>query len=285
MPSALELCPAVGYNLWQTARSGAVTAAFASPSECGRGRFSACAGVFIMTRQYPDDAAAKRLIIDIGKRMYMKNMVAANDGNISVRVSDDTIWATPTGVSKGFMEEEQLVKLRLDGSMISMGELPPTSEIKMHLRVYRENPLVGGVTHAHPPVATSFAVAGISLDQAIYPEALVNLGTVPCVPYALPGSQGVSDSIAPYCRDYSAVLLGNHGALSWGRDLQEAFFRLEALEHYATVILNTCYIMGKANYLTAAQVDELLALRKRLNGGAPSVPIDGSETTGGSENG
>ena len=129
-----------------------------------------------MKRHYPCDLEAKQLIVEIGKRMYAKNMVAANDGNISVKVADDMIWATPTGVSKGFMKEEELVKMKLDGTIVSMGRLKPSSEIKMHLRVYNENPEIGAVTHAHPPVCTGFAIAGIALDKAIYSEALINLG-------------------------------------------------------------------------------------------------------------
>ena len=205
-------------------------------------------------RRYPTDAEAKKLIVEIGRRMYAKNFVAANDGNISCKVDENTIWTTPTGVSKGFMTEDMLVKLRLDGTVISQGERGPSSEVKMHLRVYNENPEVGGVCHAHPPISTSFAIAGMSLDRAIYPEALVNLGTVPCVHYETPGSQGIPDSVAPYCKDYNALLLANHGALAWGKDLMEAWYRLESTEHYAMVIMYTGNIIGKANVLSCDQV-------------------------------
>ena len=208
-------------------------------------------------RRYPTDAEAKKLIVEIGRRMYAKNFVAANDGNISCKVDENTIWTTPTGVSKGFMTEDMLVKLRLDGTVISQGERGPSSEVKMHLRVYNENPEVGGVCHAHPPISTSFAIAGMSLDRAIYPEALVNLGTVPCVHYETPGSQGIPDSVAPYCKDYNALLLANHGALAWGKDLMEAWYRLESTEHYAMVIMYTGNIIGKANVLSCDQVGEL----------------------------
>ena len=223
-------------------------------------------------KRYPTDDEAKKLICEIGRRMYQKNFVAANDGNISCKVDDDIIWATPTGVSKGFMTEDMMVKLRLDGTVLSQGELGPSSEIKMHLRVYNENPEVMGVCHAHPPVSTSFAIAGMSLDRAIYPEALVNLGTVPCVHYETPGSQGIPDSIAPYCRDYNAVLLANHGALAWGRSLMEAWYRLESTEHYAMVIMYTGNIIGKANVLSCDQVGELMEIRKRMGMTAGGMP-------------
>lgn len=223
-------------------------------------------------RKYPTDSEAKKLIVEIGKRMYMKNFVAANDGNISCKVADDIIWTTPTGVSKGFMSEDQMVKMRLDGTVLSQGERGPSSESKMHLRIYNENPEAMGVCHAHPPISTSFAIAGIGLDKAIYPEALVNLGTVPCVHYEAPGSQGIPDSIAPYARDYNALLLANHGAVAWGPSLLDAWYRLESTEHYAMVIMYTGNIIGKANVLSCEQVNELIEIRNKLgitSGGIP----------------
>jgi L-fuculose-phosphate aldolase len=224
------------------------------------------------THRFPSDYEAVEEILEIGRRMYAKNFVAANDGNISCRVTPDVIWATPTGVSKGFMKAETLVKMRIDGTVLRSGPLKPSSEIKMHLRLYNENPAIMGVTHAHPPICTSYAIAGIGLDKAIYPEALVNLGTVPCVHYETPGSQGIPDSIAPYCKDYNALLLANHGALSWGPTLMEAFYRLEAMEHYAMVLMYTGHIIGRANVLSCDQVRELFKIRERLGitgGGAP----------------
>lgn len=208
-------------------------------------------------KRYPTDEEAKNLIVEIGRRMYMKNFVAANDGNISCKVEDGTIWTTPTGVSKGFMLEDELVKMRLDGTIISQGAKAPSSEVKMHLRIYSEREDVAAVCHAHPPVSTSFAIAGMGLSQAIYPEALVNLGAVPCVPYEVPGSQALADSIAPYVRNCNALLLANHGAVTWGASLMEAWFRMEAAEHYAIIIMYTNNIIGKANVLSCAQIDEL----------------------------
>jgi L-fuculose-phosphate aldolase len=222
--------------------------------------------------RYLTDGEAKRLIVEIGKRMYAKNFVAANDGNISVKVADDLIWTTPTGVSKGFMAEDELVKMRLDGTVLSQGARGASSEVKMHLRIYHENPAARGVCHAHPPVSTSFAIAGISLDKAIYPEALVNLGTVPCVHYEAPGSQGIPDSVAPYAKDYNALLLANHGAVAWGPSLMEAWYRLEATEHYAMILMYTGNIIGKANVLSCEQVNDLIEIRSKLgitSGGVP----------------
>ena len=223
-------------------------------------------------KTFPNDREARQSIIEVGKRMYIKNFVAANDGNISCKVAEDMIWTTPTGVSKGFMTEDMLVKMRLDGKIMSLGDMQPSSEVKMHLRVYKENPEIMGVTHAHPPVCTSYAIAGIGLDKAIYPEALVNLGVVPCIHYATPGSQDIPDSIAPYCKDYNALLLANHGALSWGKSLMEAFFRLEAMEHYAMILMYTGNVIGKANLLSCDQVQELLEIRERLGTTSGGIP-------------
>lgn len=229
-------------------------------------------------RHYPTDEEAKRMIVDIGRRMYAKNYVAANDGNISCKVDDSVIWTTPTGVSKGFMTEDMLVQMRLDGTILHQGERGPSSEMKMHLRIYQENPLAQAVCHAHPPVSTSFAIAGMSLDCAVYPEAVVNLGVVPCVHYEAPGSQGIPDSIAPYCRDYNALLLGNHGAVAWGSSLTEAWYRLESTEHYATILLYLRQI-GKANVLSCEQVNQLIAIRKGLGVTTGGIPAGAAQTT------
>ena len=231
--------------------------------------------------RFPTDAEAKKLIVEIGKRMYAKNFVATNDGNISCKVDDDLIWTTPTGVSKGFMSEDEMVKMRLDGTVLSQGERGASSEVKMHLRIYKENPDARGVCHAHPPISTSFAIAGIGLDRAIYPEALVNLGTVPCVHYEAPGSQGIPDSVAPYAKDYNALLLANHGAVAWGPSLMDAWYRLEATEHYAMILMYTGNIIGKANVLSCEQVGELIEIRNKLgitSGGIPPCSARATNT-------
>lgn len=230
----------------------------------------------MMEDKYNSDFEAKKIICEIGKRMYDRGYVAANDGNISVKTGPNTIWCTPTGVSKGFMTPDMLVKMNLKGNVIS-GKNKPSSEVRMHLRVYNENPHVNAVVHAHPPVATSFAIAGINLEKAILPEAVVMLGTVPVAPYATPGTQEVPDSIAPYCKDYNAVLLANHGALTWGSDAVEAYYRMESLEHYALILMYTGKIINYSNELNCKQVDELLKIREKLgikSGGIPPCKVE-----------
>lgn len=210
------------------------------------------------------DHEAREQLVEIGRLMYEKNYVASNDGNLSIRVREDEVWTTPTGVSKGFMKENEMVLLKLDGTVVHRGNRAPSSECKMHLRLYRENPEIMGICHAHPVMSTSFAVAGIALNEPIYPEAMVNLGSVPCVHYETPGSQGVPDSVAPYARTHCAVLLGNHGAVTWGRSLMEAWDRLEAVEHYAQITFNTCYVMNRARRLSREQIEDLAKIRQKL---------------------
>ena len=213
---------------------------------------------------YPTDREAKTLLLEAGRRLYERGFVASNDGNMSVLVSAGTLWTTPTGVSKGFMTEDMLVKTDLAGTVLE-GTRKPSSELKMHLRVYQENPDLIACVHAHPPVATSFAISGIALDRPILPEAIVQLGTVPVAPYAEPGTQAVPDSIAPFCRDYGGVLLANHGALTWGYDLTQAYYRMETLEYYAQVTINSVFLLGRANALTGEQVERLTEQRQRLD--------------------
>ncbi|SHI07790.1 L-fuculose-phosphate aldolase [Sporobacter termitidis DSM 10068] len=212
-----------------------------------------------MRTTYPTDAEAKRDILEAGRRMYQKNFVAANDGNLSAKVSDSCVWATPTGISKGFMTEEILVKLDLDGRVVE-GTHKPSSEIKMHLRIYKEVPEVRAVAHAHPPVAAAFAAAGLPLDKALLQEAVVLLGVIPVAGYALPGSEALAESVVPYLRDYNGLLLEHHGAVTWGESVMQALYRLESIEYNATVAMYT-KMMGIERPLTNSQIDGLIALR------------------------
>ena len=227
--------------------------------------------ISVQGQKYMTDFEAKKAIIDIGKRMYDRGFVAANDGNISCKVGPNALWTTPTGVSKGFMTQDMLVKVDLSGKVL-LGRTKPSSELKMHLRVYEENPDLMAVTHAHPPVATSFAIAGISLDRPILTEAILTLGTIPIAHYATPGTYEVPDSIAPYVNTHNGVLLANHGALSWGKDPYQAFYRLESIEYYANIMMYTGNIIGRSNELSCGQIDELLDIRKNLGVTAGGTP-------------
>lgn len=215
-----------------------------------------------MSKQsYPTDEGAKAALLSCGARLYQRGFVAANDGNLSIKVADDQIWATPTGVSKGFMSADMLVKLDLTGRVLA-GNRMPSSEIGMHLRIYQENPAAGGVVHAHPPVSTAFAAAGLPLDQPVLQEAVVQLGTIPLAPFALPGTPAVADSIAPYCRTHRGVLLEYHGAVTWGDTLEQAQHRMECLEQYATVLLHL-RTLGCSRVMPPALEKQLIGLRPR----------------------
>lgn len=211
---------------------------------------------------YPADREARELLAETGRRMYQKGYVVANDGNLSLRVSEAAAWVTPAGVSKGCMTPDMMVKLALDGTVLE-GKAKPSSEVRMHLRVYRENPGANAVVHAHPVAATTFAIAGIPLDLPILLEAAVQLGAVPVAGYGATGTDALADSIAPLCRDYAAVLLSNHGALTWGASLTAAFDRLEILENYAAITMNLMS-MGRLRLLSKAQLAEIGAIRERL---------------------
>ena len=186
-------------------------------------------------------------LIDVGNKMYLRGFVAANDGNLSARIpGEDAVWVTPTGVSKGGMTEDMFIKLRISDGVQLEGERKPSSEVKMHLRLYRENPEIGAVVHAHPLYSTSFAIARIPLDMPIYPASMMNLGPVPVADYSPPGTQGVADSVAPYAKTSRALLLANHGALTWGGDILKAWYRMEELENFAHIAFNTLYVMKQA---------------------------------------
>ena len=220
---------------------------------------------------YISEKEAKKAIIDIGQRMYIRGFVAANDGNISVRTGKNEVWATPTGVSKGYMKKKMLVKVDLNGNVLE-GTYKPSSELKMHLRAYRENEALRSVCHAHPPICTCFAVAGIPLESPILAEAVITLGDVPIAPYAELGTEAVPEVIAPYCHTHNGVLLANHGAVTWAEEPYAAYYRLESMEYYAKILLITDKLLGRQNRLSDEQIERLIAMREKFGvrqGGVP----------------
>jgi L-fuculose-phosphate aldolase len=167
--------------------------------------------------------------------MWTKGMVAANDGNISVRLPDGTILCTPTGVSKGFMTPEMLPVVNLDGAVVTLGAggLQPSSEVLMHLRAYQTSDRVEAVVHAHPPYATAFAIKGEALVGKMMPESVVAMPEIPLAPYATPSTDEVPDSIEPFVRSHPGCLLEHHGAITWAGDLMTAYLAMERLEYSA----------------------------------------------------
>lgn len=204
----------------------------------------------------------KEEICEIGRRVYNNGFVAANDGNISVKVGENEFYCTPTGVSKGYMTPDMIIKVDADGNKLE-GTLNPSSEIKMHMRVYRERPDVNAVVHAHPPTATAFAVAGIPMDKYILPEAILVLGDVPICQYGTPSTMEIPDSLLPYIQDHDAFLLENHGALTVGNTLTKAFFVMEEVEFSAKISF-IARQLGNENELSRDNLEKLMELRKKM---------------------
>lgn len=206
----------------------------------------------------------KKQICEIGKRIYNRGMVAANDGNISVKLSDNEFLCTPTGVSKGFMTPEYICKVDAEGNVIQAnGNFKPSSEIKMHMRVYKCRPDVNSVVHAHPSYATSFAIAGIPLTAPIMPEAVIALGCVPIAEYGTPSTNEIPDAVEKYLPYYDAVLLENHGALAYSVDLLAAYHKMESLEFYAELLYKARQLGGPKE-LSDAQVQRLYEIRRQF---------------------
>ena len=220
--------------------------------------------------RYTSHQEAKAAILEAGRRLYQRGFVAANDGNLSARMEDGTIWATPTGVSKGFMTEDMLVRLTPEGEILE-GSRKVSSEIAMHLAIYRKNPELGGVVHAHSPAATAFATQGRDFDMAVSLETAVQLGVIPCAPYAVTGSDKLAENAALYCGEFNGCFLEHHGAVTWGADVMQALFRTECLEH-TIIMYEHMRALGEVRLLTEAQLTELEAVRKRFGittGGRP----------------
>ena len=206
----------------------------------------------------------KKQICEIGKRIYDRGMVAANDGNISVKINDNEFLCTPTGVSKGFMTPDYICRVDKEGNVLEAnGSFKPSSEIKMHMRVYKHRPDVKSVVHAHPIYATSFAIAGIPLTQPIMPEAVIALGCVPIAEYGTPSTNEIPDAVEKYLPHFDAVLLANHGALAFSDSLLAAYHKMESLEFYAQLLFNAKQLGGPKE-LSAEQVQGLYEIRRQF---------------------
>ncbi len=195
--------------------------------------------------------------------IYEKGWVAMNDGNVSIRLDDDRILCTPTAVSKGFVEPDDLIVCDCAGRKVA-GARESTSEIAMHLTIYSLRPDVRSIVHAHPPTATGFAAAGRALDKALLPEVVIQLGAVPLASYGLPGTPALSNGMLPYISSYDAMLLENHGCTTYGSDVWQAFFRMEMVEHFARITF-VAEMLGGARALPREEVEKLFAARERYN--------------------
>ena len=201
-------------------------------------------------------------ICDVCHKMWQLGWVAANDGNVSVKLDDGTFLATPTGISKSFITPEKLVHIDENGEVLDGPEgAKPSSEIKMHLRCYKEREDVGAVVHAHPPTATGYAVAHLDMDRYTMIETVIAIGSIPVTPYGTPSTYEVPDAIAPYLQEHDVLLLENHGAHAEGVDLITAYYRMETLELYAKISL-TAHLLGGEKEISEKNINRLIGMRK-----------------------
>ena len=218
----------------------------------------------------------RRDICTAGRWIHQRGWVAATDGNISLRLDPRRVLTSPTTISKGMMMPDDMVITDLEGRKLS-GRRNPSSELAMHLLIYRRRPDVNAVCHAHPPVATGYAAAGLPLNKALVSEVVLALGCIPVARYATPGTPELSDAMEPLVQHYDAILMANHGVVTYGADLLTAFFRMETTEHFAHVSLVT-ELLGKQVLLSGEDVEKLLAARARYGlqtaaTTSPSCPV------------
>jgi L-fuculose-phosphate aldolase len=200
-------------------------------------------------------------IVQFGKLLHQTGLVAATDGNLSVRLSDGNFLCTPTLMSKGMMSPDDMVLVDALGHKVS-GRRSVSSEIAMHLFIYRNRPDVNAVVHAHPPTATGFAAAGIPLDSALCSEIVISLGTVPLADYETPGTPELAEALAPLVGGHDAILMANHGVVTYGEDLLTAYMNMETVEHYAKIALVT-HMLGRQKPLSETHVTKLREIRQK----------------------
>ena len=208
------------------------------------------------------DRKLKEEICEIGRRVYNRGFAAANDGNISIRVGENEVLCSPTMICKGFMKPEDICAVDMDGNQIA-GKRKRTSEILLHLEIMRNRPDVKACVHCHPPHATAFAVAGEAIPQCILPEIEVFMGEVPIAPYETPGGQDFASTVTPFLKSTNTIILKNHGTVSFGKSLEDAYWKTEILDAYCRILF-LARDLGKVDYLSEQKSRELLDLKKKL---------------------
>jgi L-fuculose-phosphate aldolase len=226
------------------------------------------------------DRKVKEQICEIGRRVYQKGFAAANDGNLSIRVGENEVVCSPTMICKGYMTPEDICAVDLEGKQIG-GTRKRTSEILLHLSIMKARPDVKAVVHCHPPHATAFAVAGEPIPQCILPEVEVFMGEIPIAPYETPGTQKFADTVLPFLKGTSCIILKNHGTVSFGKNLEEAFWKTEILDSYCRILM-LARQLGKIDYFTQQQTNELLDLKKRLGFDDPRFHVENCDLCGNS---
>lgn len=220
----------------------------------------------------------KEEICEIGRRIYAKGFAAANDGNISVRLNDKEVLCTPTMVSKGYLKPQDMCVVDYEGKQLR-GTRKRSSEILLHLAVYKHNPAVNAVVHCHPPHATAFAVAGEPIPKCVLPEVEVFLGEVPIAVYETPGTQKFADTIVPFVKKCNTIILANHGTVTFGPDLEKAYWNSEIIDAYCRILI-LARQLGRVNFFTEGQTRELLDLKKRLGYDDPRFGAESCDLCG-----
>ena len=215
-------------------------------------------------------------IVEVGRRLYARGFIASSDGNISIRLGPDALLTTPKGVCKGVMTPDMMVVTDLAGRKVR-GDRDPSSELLMHLEVYRNRPDAMAVVHAHPPVATGFAVAGIPLDRAVLAEVVTTLGSIPIADYGTPSTQELADAVGRYIKAHDGLLLANHGALTLAGEVFAAYYKMETIEHFARISL-VARMLGREHLLSREEVHRLQNLRSTYGIASPApICTNGSE--------
>jgi L-fuculose-phosphate aldolase len=218
----------------------------------------------------PSERQHRLAIVQYGRRLHESGFVAATDGNLSVRLDEHRLLVTPTCMSKGMMRPADMVIVDTDGNRLA-GKRRVSSEIGMHLLIYRLRPDVGGIVHAHPPTATGFAASGFDLNRPLVCEVVVGLGSIPLARYGTPGTPELTDALEPLIPGHDAILMANHGVVTFGSSLENAYMKMETVEHFAKIALVT-HLLGHEQPLGEKEVEKLVAVRERYNGGGKSSP-------------
>ena len=205
------------------------------------------------------DRQARLELLRYGKLLHRKDYVAACDGNLSVRLPHNRMLCTPTGMSKGMMTSDDLVVTDMSGRKLE-GTRSASSEVGMHLLIYRLRPDVHGIVHAHPSTATGYAAAGVELNPALISEVVLSLGSIPLAPYGTPGTSELTSALAPLIPFYEAILMANHGVVTYGDSLMSAYMKMETVEHFARIALVT-HMLGRQHPLTTSEMEKLVARR------------------------
>lgn len=219
----------------------------------------------------PSERQYRHQILCYGEVLHSSGFVAGMDGNLSIRIDDDRVLATPTSMSKARMRPSDLVLVDLQGRKLA-GRRNVSSEIAMHLLIYKLRPDIRGVVHAHPPTATGFAASGMALNRPLVCELVVGLGCVPLARYGTPGTRELSEALEPLIPQYDAILMANHGVVAYGQDLHQAYMKMETVEHFARISL-VAHILGHEQPLNESEVAKLVEARSKYAGAKSAAPM------------